>query len=353
MLARDSGRAADARSIAGIQRIRSRRCWLLGGGREPAHRGIAIPPASHATVLRGGVAATRNTQIVTALRHGRGGTRRIRDGAFRGRHGGRRRRQARGPDFRCGHRAVLDQLGLTQLRDLLRQSGSLQARKFGYRVDVDVERIEELAAVRRIRARLVRAIIEQGVQRIERDTGRAPIGGKLDQTGKIRKIAVTPIALRANAVELRRQHPYASRAVALVGPFRRDQKGRVLLVLAFRRADVYPQPECPNREVARQCDMGAAAFSAPEMGVSGNLPTDFRAGRRLHSQSCRAAVAKHDGGVDEAPGHVTTCRQQLDEVRDRVAVRNAFVSKGIAISRLNAPPSRALRNPFSEAAPSG
>jgi hypothetical protein len=55
-------------------------------------------------------------------------------------------------------------------------------------------------------------------------------------------------------------------------------------------------------------------------------------------------MAKHHGAIDQPPRRVTSCRQQLDEVRDRVAVRNAFVSKGIAISRLNAAPSRALRN---------
>src|SRR5438132_1074595 len=84
VLALDSDRAAEPRSIADTRRIRSRRYWFLEDGREPAHRDIAIPSANLATVLRGGVAATRNMQIVTALRHSRGGTHRIRDAALRG-----------------------------------------------------------------------------------------------------------------------------------------------------------------------------------------------------------------------------------------------------------------------------
>ncbi len=83
--------------------------------------------------------------------------------------------------------------------------------------DVDIERIEEEAAVRRIRAAgTVRPVIELRVQRIEPDPGAAKICNDFHEIGEVAEIAVAPVAVRPDPVKLHREHPVPS-PVALVG----------------------------------------------------------------------------------------------------------------------------------------
>ena len=80
-------------------------------------------------------------------------------------------------------------------------------RKFGNGLDVDVERIEEMPAVGKIRAGLLGPVVEQGMQRIESDRRGAVRGGDVDQVCEVREITVAPVAARADAVELHGDRP--------------------------------------------------------------------------------------------------------------------------------------------------
>ena len=93
----------------------------------------------------------------------------------------------------------------------------MTAVEFLDRLDVDIERIEEQPAVRRVRtAGRAGPVIELRVQRIESDARAAKVGNDFQQVGEIAEIAVAPVAPRAHAIELHRQDP-AFPPVALIG----------------------------------------------------------------------------------------------------------------------------------------
>jgi hypothetical protein len=91
-------------------------------------------------------------------------------------------------------REVIHQLGAAKSRDGGREPGRVARAVFGYRLDVDVERIEKQPAARRVRAAGAPPVVEPRVQRIEPDTGAAELRHDLQQIGEIGKIAVAPIA---------------------------------------------------------------------------------------------------------------------------------------------------------------
>ena len=109
---------------------------------------------------------------------------------------------------------VSDQRRLAQGGDFTGKPGCRQAGKFRNRLHVDIERVEEDAAIGRVGARALRVFGKQRMQRVEPDAGGAMRGGARDEMAEIGEIADPPVAARAQGVELRRQQPQPT-AVAL------------------------------------------------------------------------------------------------------------------------------------------
>ena len=99
--------------------------------------------------------------------------------------------------------------------------------KFRKLFDVDIERVEKQPAVRRIGAAIARAIVEQGMQRIEADAVGAEMIGEFDQAGEVGKVTYAPVARGADAVKLDREQP-ATVELATKRPFRRRNQRHVL-----------------------------------------------------------------------------------------------------------------------------
>ena len=70
------------------------------------------------------------------------------------------------PQLRLCDALIVDNVLPAQALDLLFQAGGLQAGKFRHRLHVDVERIEEQTAVRRVGTGVRRPVVEQSVQRV-------------------------------------------------------------------------------------------------------------------------------------------------------------------------------------------
>ena len=146
-------------------------------------------------------------------------------GARLGLEGGKCRPQ-RAP-FQSGDRDIIDGLALPQPRRGLCAVGKCTLRKLGKFFDVDIERVEEQPAVRRIRAAIAGLVVKQRMQRIEADTLGAQIIGELDQVFQIGEITHAPVANRADAIELNREQP-AAVEIAGEGPLRRRDQRHLL-----------------------------------------------------------------------------------------------------------------------------
>ena len=116
--------------------------------------------------------------------------------------GERERRHLDARDIR-----VVDELLFAERFDLALELPARRLRKLGDRLDVDIKRIEEVPAVRIVRTGFVGPVVEQRMQRIEPDRGRAERSGHLDQVREVAEIAVPPIVARADAVKLDRDGP--------------------------------------------------------------------------------------------------------------------------------------------------
>ena len=110
--------------------------------------------------------------------------------------------------FRLGgdHARVVDELLRAQRLDLLLEPGGGEAGKFQHRLDVDIAGVEEQPAAGRVGARLG-MLVEQRMQRIKSDAGGAEIGREIDQPEEVGEIPVSPVAMRAHAVELHGERP--------------------------------------------------------------------------------------------------------------------------------------------------
>ena len=104
----------------------------------------------------------------------------------------------------CDQR-VIDEIACAKNADV--NASDRGAWKLRNGVDIDVERIEEDAAVRSVGARLGGALDEQRVQRVQPDTSRAACCRKRDHAREIAEIAVPPVSARAKHVKLNRQKP--------------------------------------------------------------------------------------------------------------------------------------------------
>ena len=162
------------------------------------------------------------------------------------------------------HRQIVDELAAAQPLDLGTEAldlPRLEARRQGH---VDIERIDEQPAARRVRAPGRRAVVEQRVQRIEAHARAAKAGDDLKERCEVGEIAMPPVARRAHAVELHRENPDAA-AVALEGRLRRDPGIGInrRLGLRFRqRCDHAPQ-HLRARLVTGALDIEIGGFDAP------------------------------------------------------------------------------------------
>ena len=78
-----------------------------------------------------------------------------------------------------------------------------------YRFAIEIERVEEQAARRTVRAGVCGIVEEQRVQRIEPDDVRTAAAPLIDDGREIGEVADAPVAARTHAVELDHRSPYA------------------------------------------------------------------------------------------------------------------------------------------------
>ena len=114
-------------------------------------------------------------------------------------------RQAQRAPFQLGDADVIDDIACSQPGDVFAARGENAALKFRQFFDVDIECIQEQPAVRRIRAAIGGAVVEQCVQRIEADTVGSQMVCEFDQACEVAEIPDAPVARRADAIELDRQ----------------------------------------------------------------------------------------------------------------------------------------------------
>jgi hypothetical protein len=94
-------------------------------------------------------------------------------------------------------------------------------------LDIDVKRVQEQPAIRRIRATVGRPVVKQRVQRIEPDTVGAQLGRHVDQASKVAKIADAPVASRPDPIKLDGKQP-ATVETAGEGRCRRNDQRRIV-----------------------------------------------------------------------------------------------------------------------------
>src|ERR1700730_2275296 len=94
---------------------------------------------------------------------------------------------------------IVDQHGTAESRNLVVKAAGFESWEFRYGVEVDVKWIEEQSTTWRIRARLPG---RQRVQRIQSHACCSNLGGDLNQKSQIGEIAVSPIVVRTDRIEL-------------------------------------------------------------------------------------------------------------------------------------------------------
>ena len=92
-------------------------------------------------------------------------------------------------------------------------------------LDIDIERIEKITAVRRVGTCLLCAIEKQCMKRVKPDAGCAGLGRDAKERRKVGKVAMTPILGRTNTVKLDRQNPVPL-SIALMGRIERRRLRR-------------------------------------------------------------------------------------------------------------------------------
>ena len=135
--------------------------------------------------------------------------------------------------FRSEADAVPDQLALAQPAKLFlearvryRAARGLAVGEFGHGLDIDIDRIAEQAARRVVRARMLRRDRREGVQGVEADDIGTGGGREFGDALEIGEIADTPVAPRADRIELHARAPHAT-----------SLRERRRLVAARRRED--------------------------------------------------------------------------------------------------------------------
>jgi hypothetical protein len=193
---------------------------------------------------------------------------------------------------------VIDQLALPKLFHLALQSGCGKAGKLRYRLDIDIKRVEEQPAVRRIRACGLGMVIEQSVQRVEGDARSTELARKLEEAFEVGEVTMTPVAPRPHPIKLHGERPQTpgSGRGPLKGPTRGTQERRLLGPLPTRSARCDLQPKRAERQIVGKPDAGGGARTGRDTRVQricirqvryrriyirGDVPSDRRLCRGL------------------------------------------------------------------------
>ena len=129
--------------------------------------------------------------------------------------------------FQFGDALIVDNIAGPQPGDGVGALGQRAGLKSGDFFDVDIERIQEQPAVWRIGTAIGGPVVEQSVQGIETDAIGSQIARQFDQRFEVGKVADSPVARRADAVELDRCKP-APLEIAPICRGRRDNQGGLL-----------------------------------------------------------------------------------------------------------------------------
>ena len=129
--------------------------------------------------------------------------------------------------FDGGDVVIVDTVARLDVGKVVRRGDPRQLRH------INIERVEEGAAVRRIGAAIAGPVVEQRMQRIEADPGRVETGGQPQHLLQVGEIADAPVALRRQAVKLDRQDPDALEIPGIGGARRDDQRGVLAQMLCI------------------------------------------------------------------------------------------------------------------------
>ncbi len=184
----------------------------------------------------------------------------------------RREQELEHAQLETPHREIVDQLGGARILQLAAEAAIAEhgARlaalgEVGHRRGVEVEHVQEQAAGWRVRADVVGVGGEQGVQRVDPDRARAERRGPLGQVGEVGEVAHAPVALRADAVELRGHAPEPGprrRPVATGGRHDQLQRAVYLRIAAHRHG----QPVIALRQGGWQGHAPATIGGAVHLG---------------------------------------------------------------------------------------
>src|ERR1044071_3990197 len=112
---------------------------------------------------------------------------------------------------------VSDEIGLAQFLKLVLECELCSGGKFLDRFDIDIERIEKYPAVGRIGTRLLGAIGKQRVEWVESDAGRAKLTCRFHEVSEIGEIAVAPVSIGPDRIELDGEQPEPGVRATLIG----------------------------------------------------------------------------------------------------------------------------------------
>ncbi len=240
-------------------------------------------------------------------------------------------RRAQAEPFQRRHVGVRHAIAFAQAGSGRRRVGHEVRREFGNGLDVDIERIEEEPAVRRIRTAVGRAVVEQNVQRIEPDAVGPELLGEPDQIGEIGEVADAPVAVRTDAVELHGEQP-AAVEIAAESPLRRHDH-RHLFGHAFGIGQ--RQPVIAQRQLGGPGDHGLACLAlGRRFAVCGQFPLQRRRADGGQFRARMSERADHDRPVDEAVNPLF--RQGVEDGLQGHGVGDPQLSKRINKFGLNA-----------------
>ena len=229
--------------------------------------------------------------------------------------------RAKRPPLQAGDADVIDDIACPQRRQRLACFGI--GLKFGKLFDVDIERVEKQPAVRRIGAAIARAIVEQGMQRIEADAVGTEMIGEFDQAGEIGEVAHAPVARGADAVKLGREQP-AAVELATKRPFRRRNQRHVL----GGRGVAHLKPVDARRQVLGPVDGVIRALALGDNPrVRNDFPRHRKPGCSRELGSRRPAGADHDRLADQRSRGLR--RQGIQDDFERGGVRHTAVTLAV------------------------
>ncbi len=225
--------------------------------------------------------------------------------------------------FQFGDAGIIDIGALAQPRQRFAIGGSSIFRD---RLDVDVERVQEHPAVRRIGAAIGRPVVEQRMERIEADTIGAQLARKLDQASQIGEVAHAPVARRAHAVELHGDQPGAVEITG-IGLRRHDQRHVLALGAGVHQA----QTMHAHRQGLRPVDAATIRPALADDPAAGHdRPADRQFGSSRHL--CVRSLTWPDHYRPNHNAALVARRQRIDDDFERGLVGHTSLT--LAVDKL-------------------